>query len=700
MALPKWSKFKFIEGVDIMRNLGNKLAIYFVAILLIACIVLGVASYKTSSQAMLTEIDKQITYQLQGALQEIEGYLISAKTIAISLARNLEAVADTLTPEDYEKLVTRYPLANEETIGGGVWFEPYKYDPNEKYFGPYGYKDGNEVVFTLDYSNEEYDYHSWEWYTMVIGSKDPVKFTDPYYDDYSGITMVSITAPFYDQNGALWGVTTSDMDITKIQEIVRNVRVGETGWAFLLTSDGTFMEHYDKEKIMTANIKDDENTSLANNSKIIFEQESGRFTYNDEKGLNYAYFAKIPSTGWIAVFVIPDSEVLMGLTNLRTSVLVISVITLTIGLIVSLILGRRIAQPISQISGLAETIANGNLSKDTSKILLAREDEIGKLAKSIQKILDSLRNFIKTIDDAADRTASSSKQLTETSKQSAMSTEEVAKTIEEISRGAAEQAADTEAGAKKAEELGEIIRLNQEYLSKLNDSIDMVDTLKNEGLRVLELLQKSTDENTNASKDIYESIIGTNASSVKIGTASQAIQSIAEQTNLLALNAAIEAARAGEAGRGFAVVAEEIRKLAEQSTESAKEIDSIIKDLQVKSANTLNAMNNVNEIVESQAKAVKETSNSFNGITQAIESTKKIIEDLNTSGKNLEDKRDEIISLIQNLSAIAEENAASTQEVSASTEELSASINQVAVASENLNGLAITLKENIEKFKV
>ena len=386
----------------------------------------------------------------------------------------------------------------------------------------------------------------------------------------------------------------------------------------------------------------------------------------------------------------------------------INVLKLTsIWILISILLASTIIYYFSNMMGRAlegvtaraDMISNLDVSEDISDRLLSRQDEIGMLAVSFQRIIDNLRIFVVQIGDSSSMLSKSSQELTVSSSESAAASEEVARAIEDIAKGASEQAMDTEVGANHINDLGSLVERNEDYLRKLNDSTKDADKLKDEGILIIGDLVKATEASNNATKEIRDLIISTNESAEKIENASNMISNIAEQTNLLALNAAIEAARAGEAGRGFAVVADEIRKLAEESNRFTEDITVVVTDLNNKTNHAVTTMEEVTSITELQSKNVSDTNDKFIGIANSIENMSSVIHMINESGKQMIEKKDMIIEIIQNLSAISEENAAGTQEASASVEEQTATMAEIASASEGLGRLAIDLQEGISKFK-
>ena len=325
-------------------------------------------------------------------------------------------------------------------------------------------------------------------------------------------------------------------------------------------------------------------------------------------------------------------------------------------------------------------------------------DSVKTILEDEQKYIKNKEIIIKEVQDFSSLLVSSAQELTATSQEASSVAEEMAKAIEDIASGASNQAGDVQAGLRVVGEIGDLIGEEQNFILELGKDLENIDHMKREGTEALQILLGETETHDKAIRDISQNINLTQESVGNIENVVDMIANIAEQTNLLALNAAIEAARAGESGKGFAVVADEIRKLAEESKRFADQITDIIHSLTENTSVVVDTMGNVINIIDSQGKSVKKPHERFLEIDNAIRKIQVSMENLNNSSRAVDEKKNDIINLIGNLSEVSENNASATQELSASIEEQTAGIEQTANTSGNLTDLAIELETSISKF--
>lgn len=417
---------------------------------------------------------------------------------------------------------------------------------------------------------------------------------------------------------------------------------------------------------------------------------------NASKEIIGVYFVGIPIDD-------VNSIIQEGRKTIVISVLTIAIFIIIIASIISYVIGNAISKPITSLTEVIEKQARFDFRiKDQAKVskYLTRKDEIGKITTALNSMGASIRDFISNVKSASEQVALSSQELNSITNQSSTTAEEVAQTISEIARGAMDQAESTADGARRLVELGDLIDDDKAQINELNKASENVSLLVDEGLSIVKALNENSKANSDASKKVYETILKTDKSSDKIGEASNLIASIADQTNLLALNAAIEAARAGEYGRGFAVVADEIRKLAEQSMASTKDIDMMINELRNDVKTAVQNMEVAEAITVKQEQRVAETYNKYEQIAHSMKLSEQAVAALNQTSKQMEVKKVQVQDILQTLSAVAEENAASTEQTSAAMQEQTSGIEHIASSSDTLSITAVELMDILKKFLV
>ncbi|MDF2610208.1 MAG: methyl-accepting chemotaxis sensory transducer [Lachnospiraceae bacterium] len=518
--------------------------------------------------------------------------------------------------------------------------------------------------------------------------------------------LVLVQAVPIKKDGQVVGAILGRRDGEVLSVMADDTGYGEEGFGYIIDGKGTIIGHKDREYVTSqSNIieqaKSDNN--MASTAAVLQEalnnkNGTGEYIYNGNQ--RFVGYSAINGTDWVFILVANRSEILAPIVTLQNYIILIVVLVLIVSIVITYFIGHSITKPVIDTVAYANKIAGLDLTENVKPKYLTMKDEIGDLAKALQSITNGVRNIIGEINNSAEQMAASSEELTATSQQTATASQEVAKTVEEIAQGASEQAKHTEIGSTKAFQLGATIEKVQGYIGNVNSSSVKATDVVSEGLKEIDALSKITEESTAAVEEIYQVIMKTNESSNKIGEASSVIESIAAQTNLLSLNAAIEAARAGDAGRGFAVVAEEIRKLAEQSSNSTKLINEIVSELQGNTSNAVQTMHRVTGISKEQSSSVNNSKNKYKLIAESMNESIAAVKQLITSGEEMDMMRLDILDVLESLSAIAEENAAAAEEASASTEEQTASVEEIAGASDSLSSLALNLHNLVAKFKL
>lgn len=442
--------------------------------------------------------------------------------------------------------------------------------------------------------------------------------------------------------------------------------------------------------------------------KSVLEDGKGYFKGNLEiQGSKYhTYYLPLYQQGSSSeivgmIFVGQQSEEINSLIrNLVIFIVAIIGAMLVITAILVILMAKNISTALKHGVSVVNEIAGGNLTIPIDANIAKRRDEIGVILYAIGSLRESLVSIVSNIRKSSTILNEASAQLETISSETARAVEQVEKAIEDIAEGASSQAEETQKASEDVIVMGDLITQTSDDVKVLDENAHMMKRSSDEASATLLELKATNEESSRAIDIIYGQTNTTNESAMKIQEATHLITSIAEETSLLSLNASIEAARAGEQGRGFAVVAAQIQNLADQSNESAARIEEIIASLISDSEKAVQTMDEVKVIIGTQNTNMDKTERIFETVKAGIDRTFVQAEDITDKTKQLDQSRVSIVDIVQNLTAVAEENAASTQETSAASAEVAATVANASDSAKELKRIANELEENMSIFRL
>ncbi|CAM5229589.1 methyl-accepting chemotaxis protein [Bacillus safensis] len=651
-------------------SISKRLIISFTLVLVLPIITLSTISYQIAKE----ELDHEIMYGAKARVNDMND-MIEQKLLNKENAVKL--FTQTTTAADFKK-------KNQDELY--EHFEIYSKINEDDVVGFYAASKNRDFIqFPKVDMPKGYDPTTRDWYQQAMQDEkgEPV-VTNPYISATTNGMVVTIAQRLKDGSGAI-GI---DIDVQDIVDKIKEIKIGREGYPIIANKSKQIVAHPEEKSgsEVTGNI-----------SSILYSGKEGTSTYENKGEQKRIVFVTNDLTGWKIAGTMFVSETEEAAQPVWNSAIILLISSFILGGVAIFFIVRSITIGLRRLVDFSEKVSEGDL---TETLETKSKDEIGDLTRSFSKMSESLRDVIRAVQQSVDNVASASEELTASASQTSQATEHITMSIEQFSNG-------NEAQNEKVESsTNQLVAMNEglQDMSQTSSEVAAVSIQSTEaagqGGRIVESTasqMKHIDTSVQEAEQVMKEL---EYKSKDITSILNVINGIADQTNLLALNAAIEAARAGESGRGFSVVAEEVRKLAVQSADSAKEIEKLIQEIVLEIAKSQDMFKAVNREVNAGLGMTEEAKESFQHIYEAAEGMSKKLSQLNDTAIDLSSGSKLVSQAMQEMRQVSRESAANIQDIAASAEEQLASMEEITSSSVTLANMAEELKELTSQFKI
>lgn len=646
---------------------------------------------ETATTALSDAISATFDPTWVGSHQNLEEYMLN--------------VLEPLTHEFSEKtdnVQGIYTYLNAELVKNlyGAWYYKNESGALEKW-DMIGDRDSLEDYYTANRDDDELG-----WYFIPVADQRSA-WMEPYVDTDLNISMISYVSPVV-RNNQVIGMAGIDLTFDDIKNQVNAMKLYKSGYSFLMNESNSFIvppnwlgldelvskSERTSEEENEINLSTMENGAYKKLAETISLESSGftEFTRGSEK-FYLGYFKLINNQ--ILCLSVPEKEVIEPVRNLTLLLILVAFIAFGLTFLLSVFLSNSITKPLIRVIEVIRRASSGHF---TSVVGVKSKDEVGEAAKSFNEMSTSVKDLIRVAKSSAAAVKNGAGNLLSAMKESKDSLGEIETMSREIANAASQQAKEIDDGVTQIHYLGDKIDIVAGEVDSIAQIADRAEQLSQGGMAIVNsLIDKSNRKKLNDEK-IFEGVSEVDKSLDEILEITGAISQIAGQTNLLSLNALIESARAGEAGRGFAVVADEIGKLAGSTKDLSGRIGLLIQKVHENSKDTVDKMSDARIISHEEEAAVRETEKVFLEIKSSVDLLMENIINTRESSTVMEDKKQEILSLTESLSAIAEETAASVENIMESIGTDLVTIESSTDHAAQLNRMIDSLEDHLNRF--
>ncbi|GLX71023.1 methyl-accepting chemotaxis protein [Paenibacillus glycanilyticus] len=526
-------------------------------------------------------------------------------------------------------------------------------------------------------------------------SEGQLTISDPLVNkvDPTKVTIV-IAAPLV-QDGQAFGFYIFGYDINAAAAIVRDTKIGKTGTATMVDSTGLIVSHQNPELAMKKTVYD---LNMPATIKAFELARKGTpsgysFTFDGVKKIGYAETTK---NGYVIQLSMSEDEAMQPVTDLLWKTLGVALVVMLLALAATYISATQMAKPIVYISNVIKVLASGDLR---ARLEVKSKNELGQLADDMNHMIDSFSETIGKVSFAAEQLAASSEELTAASVDSVDISSRIGDAIENVAAAGENQMISAEQTSTAMEEMATGVQRIAESSSVVAEaSQTSMDEVQLGQVAVTHAVEQMKLIHVSALKSAEE-VRELELKSDQIGNIVSAIQEITNQTQLLSLNASIEAARAGDQGRGFAVVANEVKKLSEQSADSAAEITALIREVQETTKRAVHAMNQGVSDVEIGSDLINEAGEVFGRMSATFQEISSQIQEVSAASEQMSAGTEEVTASMTEIVTMTQSTHSHSQNISQGAHKQLASMKDISASAEDLSHMAQHLQEVLSKFR-